>query len=82
MPTARIVVTAVTDEGDTVIVSGKPENAASDAAETAFAFQAKGEQGDAEVAELASRLSPGARVAVRYTAISPGWNLGRNLTIL
>jgi hypothetical protein len=69
MPVARITVTAVSDEGDTVIVWGRPENAPNDS-----------EQADVGLAERASRLARGTEAAIDYTSIAGDWNLARGLS--
>jgi hypothetical protein len=64
MPIARITVTAVSDEGDDVIVWGRPEDAPDDSEPVGFVFQAKGEHADDGLAERASRLAPGAEAVI------------------
>ena len=82
MPTIRICVTAVTDEGDTVIVYGVADDpgaeADSPAREVAFVVPAKSE-GSADLAERASRLERGALATIEYRAIEPDWNLVEDL---
>ncbi len=80
MPVARITVTAVSDEGDTVIVWGRRENAPDDSEPIGFAFQTKGEQADVGLAERASRLARGTEAAIDYTSITGDWNLARGLS--
>ena len=81
MPIARITVTAVTDEGDNVIVWGRPEHAAADDGEPfGFVFQTKGGQADVGVAERASRLASGTKVVVGYASVADKWNLARGLS--
>jgi hypothetical protein len=80
MPVARITVTAVSDEGDTVIVWGRPEHAPDDSEPIGFAFQAKGDQADVGLAERASRLARGTEAAIDYTSIAGDWNLARGLS--
>ena len=83
MPTIRIAVTAVTDEGDTVVVYGVADDTRtevdSSAREVAFVVPAKSEEGSADLAERASRLERGALVTVDYRAIEPGWHLIEDL---
>ena len=81
MPTARVVVTAVTDEGDNVIVWGRPENAARDSEPVGFVFQAKGAQADALLAEQASRLARGSETVISYATVADDWNLASGLSI-
>jgi hypothetical protein len=76
MPTARITVAAVSDEGDNVVVWGRPEHAPPEGEPIGFVFQTKGEQADIELAERASRLEFGAQVVIDYTPLAGGWNLG------
>lgn len=59
MPIARIRVTAVSDEGDNVIVWGRPEDTSDGSEAIGFVFQTKGAQVDFELAERASRLERG-----------------------
>ena len=81
MPIVRITVTAVSDEGDNVIVWGRPEHAPSEGEPTGFAFQTKGEQADIALAERASRLVGGTKAAIDYIPVAGGWNLGRRLSV-
>jgi hypothetical protein len=80
MPIARITVTAVSDEGDNVIVWGRPENAPGSSQPVGFVFQAKGEQADIGLAERASRLARGTQAAIDYVSVGDGWNLARGLS--
>jgi hypothetical protein len=80
MPTVRITVTAVSDEGDTVIIWGRPDDAP-DAAPVGYAFQTTGDHDTVTLAEQASRLASGTKVIIDYTAVAEGWNLGRGLTV-
>ena len=80
MPVARITVTAVSDEGDTVIVWGRPEHAPDDSEPIGFAFQTKGDQADVGLAERASRLARGTEAAIDHTSIAGDWNLARGLS--
>jgi len=79
MQTARITVTAVSDEGDNVVVWGRPEHTPHEGELVGFVFQAKGEQADIGLAERASRLVVGTEAAIEYTPVAGGWNLGREL---
>ena len=79
MPIARITVTAVSDEGDNVVVWGRPEHTPDDGEPIGFVFQTKGEQADVELAERASRLADGTEVTIEYTPVAGGWSLGREL---
>ena len=80
MPIARITVTAVSDEGDTVVVWGRHKGAPSEGDPIGFVFQAKGEQADIGLAERASRLVDGTETAIDYTPLAGGWNLGRGMS--
>ncbi len=80
MPIARITVTAVSDEGDNVIVWGRPEHAADDSAPIGFTFQTKGEQADVGLAERASRLARGTEAVIDYAFLADDWNLARGLS--
>lgn len=80
MPVARITVTAVSDEGDNVIVWGRPQHALDDSEPIGFAFQAKEEQADVGLAERASRLACGTEAVVDYTPVAVGWNVARGLS--
>jgi hypothetical protein len=79
MPLARITVTAVSDEGDNVVVWGRSEDAPDDSEPVGFAFQAKGEQADVGLAERASRLASGTEAVIDYTSVTAAWNLARGL---
>ncbi|MCJ7779938.1 MAG: hypothetical protein MUQ27_03865 [Acidimicrobiia bacterium] len=81
MPIARITVTAVSDEGDNVIVWGRPEHAPDDSEPVGFVFQAKGEQADVGLAERASRLACGAEAVIDCASVAGGWNLARGLSV-
>lgn len=81
MPIARIRVTAVSDEGDTVIVWGRPEEAADGSEPVGFAFQAKGAEADVGLAERASRLGRGAEVIIDYAVVADGWNVAGGLSV-
>lgn len=80
MPVARITVTAVSDEGDNVIVWGRPEHAPNDSEPIGFAFQTKGEQADVGLAERASRLASGMEAVIDYAAVTVDWNIARGLS--
>ncbi len=80
MPIARITVTAVSDEGDNVIVWGRPEHAADDSAPIGFTFQTKGEQADFGLAERASRLARGTEAVIDYASVADDWNIARGLS--
>ena len=82
MPSARIIITAVSDEGDNVVVWGRPADASLEDEPIGFVFQTKGEQADIGLAERASRLIGGTEVTIDYTPVAGGWNLGRGLTAL
>ncbi|MEA3510906.1 MAG: hypothetical protein U9R51_05670 [Actinomycetota bacterium] len=77
MPIARITVTTVSDEGDTVIVRGRPKHAVDDSESVGFTFQAKGERVDAALVERASRLAYGTDAAIDYVSVAVDWNLVR-----
>ena len=80
MPIARITVTSVSDEGDQVIVWGRPEDASESIDPVGFAFQAKGDQGDVGLTERASRLRSGQGAVIEYTAVADGWSLATGLS--
>jgi len=82
MPTAHIAVTAVSDEGDTVIVWGRPDHAADDSDPVGYVFQAKGGHGTVALAEAASRLASGTEAVIEYTEMVDGWNVASSLTVL
>jgi len=79
MPVAHVTVTAVSDEGDVVVVWGRSEGAHDEGEPVGFAFQTKGERADVELAERASRLVRGNEVAIDYEPVAAGWNIGRGL---
>lgn len=81
MPVARITVAAVSDEGDNVIVWGRPEHAPDDSEPIGFAFQSKGERADVGLAERASRLACGTEAVIDYAPMTIGWNLARGLSV-
>jgi hypothetical protein len=59
MSTGLITVIAVTDEGDTVIVWGRPDDTPDDTEPIGYAFHAKGGHDTVALAEQASRLTSG-----------------------
>jgi hypothetical protein len=77
MPTAHVTVTAVSDEGDTVIVWVQPEDAPGGTEPVGYVFHAKGGGAAAVLAERASRLTAGAEAVIEYTPVVDGWNVGR-----
>lgn len=81
MPVARITVTAVSDEGDTVVVWGRLEGGAHEDEPTGFVFQTKGEHAASGLAERASRLVADTPAVIEYTPVAGGWNLGRGLSV-
>ena len=80
MPVARIRVTAVSDEGDNVIVWSRPEHAPDDGEPIGFVFQTKGEHADVGLAERASRLTRGSEAVIDYVSVTVNWNLAKGLT--
>ena len=82
MPTARITVTAVSDEGDTVIVWGRPDDAPDGSGPVGYVFQAKGDEATITLAEAASRLASGTEAVIEYTEMVDGWNVASSLTVL
>ncbi len=80
MPIARIRVTAISDEGDTVVVWGRPEYLEEESAPVGYAFQTKGESADAVLAARASRLTSGMECVIEFTPVAAGWALARGLT--
>ena len=81
MPITIITVTAVSDEGDTVVVWGRPDDAPDDSEPVGYVFQTRGDDHTVALAERASRLVSGTEAAVEYTAVTEGWNLGRGLAV-
>lgn len=81
MPIARIIVTAVSDEGGSVVVWGRLEDAADHSESLGFVFQAKRAQADVGLAERASRLARGTRAVVDYTPVTNVWNIARGLSV-
>jgi len=79
MPIARIKVTAVSDQGDNVIVWGRTEYVPDDCEPVGYAFQTKGEHADIGLAERASKLVYGTEAVIDYVAIAKDWNLARGL---
>ncbi len=80
MPDTHIAVTAVSDEGDTVIVWGRPVDAFDEVEPVGFAFHAKGEDADAALAARASRLARGDEVVIEYVPVATGWNIARGMS--
>lgn len=80
MPIARIKVTAVSDEGDNVVVWGRTEYVPDDSEPVGYAFQTKGEQADIGLAERASRLAYGTEAVIEYDRMTRDWNVARGLT--
>jgi hypothetical protein len=80
MPVVRITITGVSDEGDNVIVWGRPEHAPDDSEPIGFAFQTKGEHADVDLAERASRLACGTEAVIDCAAVTVGWNVARGLS--
>ncbi len=80
MPVARIRVTAVSDEGDHVIVWGRPEYAPDDSEPIGFVFQTKGDLADVGLAERASRIARGTEAAIDYAPVAGDWNLAKGLS--
>ena len=80
MTIARITVTAVSDEGDSVIVWGRPEHAVDDSEPVGFVFQTKGPQADVGLAERASRLARGTEAVIGYASVADDWNIARELS--
>jgi hypothetical protein len=80
MPVAHIAVSAVSDEGDTVVVWGRPVRDPDEVEPVGFAFHARGEDADAGLAEQASRLASGDEVVIEYVPVVDGWNVARGLS--
>ena len=80
MPEAHIAVTAVSDEGDTVIVWGMPVDAPDQAEPVGFAFHAKGQDADAALTVQASRLARGDEVVITYAPVATGWHIARGMS--
>ena len=81
MPTAHITVTAVTDEGDTVIVWGRPGDAPGDAEPDGYVFQSKGVHDTVSLAEEASRVAAGTAAIIDHTPVVDGWHVASGLTV-
>ena len=75
-----VTVTAVSDEGNQVIVWGRVAPARSGTHAIGFVFRAAGEDADVMLAEQASRLRRGAMVIIEYRPVVDGWNLATELT--
>ncbi|MEA2023387.1 MAG: hypothetical protein U9N79_03740 [Actinomycetota bacterium] len=80
MPIARITVTAVSDEGDNVIVWDRAEHGQDDSEPVGYAFQSKGAHADIGLAERAGRLTFGTEAVIEYVPIAKGRNLARGLS--
>ena len=80
MSIARITVVTVSDLGDTVTVWGQPEHASIADDPVGYVFQTKGEDGDAGLAERASRLGSGDQVVIDFRGVVSGWNVARGLS--
>ncbi|MEA3502810.1 MAG: hypothetical protein U9R47_08555 [Actinomycetota bacterium] len=80
MPLVRIRVTAISDEGDSVIVWGRPEQASEDSEPIGFDFQTNGDQVVVGVVERASRLACGTEAIIDYVPVAAGWNLAKGLS--
>ncbi len=80
MPVARITVTAVSDEGDTVVVWGRTEHAPDGSEPVGFAFHTKGADADVGLAERASRLGGGTEAVIDYATVAVDWNVARGLS--
>jgi hypothetical protein len=81
MPIARIKVTAVSDEGDNVVVWGRTEYVPNDSDPVGYAFQTKGEHADIGLAERASKLASGTEAVIEYVSIAKDWNLASGLSV-
>ena len=81
MPVARIRVTAVSDEGDNVIVWGRSEGALDDDEPVGFVFQTKGERADVGLAARASQLACGSEAVIDCVSVTVDWNLARGLSV-
>lgn len=79
MPTARIAVVAISDEGDQVIVWGIPEHDPV-GEPVGYVFSTKTGPANEGLAERASRLATGVQITVEYTPVMDGWAAARGLT--
>ncbi|MCZ7532362.1 MAG: hypothetical protein M5U23_02945 [Acidimicrobiia bacterium] len=81
MAIARIKVTAVSDEGDNVVVWGRTEYVRYDSDPVGYTFQAKGEHADIGLAERASRLASDGEAVIEYVSIAKDWKLASGLSV-
>lgn len=79
MPIARITVSAVSDEGDNVVVWDRTEYVPDDSEPVGYAFQTKAEHGDIGLVERASRLAYGTEAVIEYDRMTRDWNVARGL---
>jgi thiamine monophosphate kinase len=77
MPSARITVASVTDEGDQVIVRGTLGDTST---AMTFVFRTKGDRIEPALADRASRLGAGVVVSVDYAVVAEGWNVALGLS--
>ena len=80
MPIARITVTAVSDEGDNVIVWGRTEHATEGSEPVGCVFQTKGPHADIGLAERASRMACGTEAVIEYVPMLKDWNVARGMS--
>ena len=80
MPIARVMVTAVSDQGDNVIVWGRTEYVPSNSEPAGYVFQTKGEHADIGLAERASKLASGTDGVIEYVSVAKDWNLATGLS--
>jgi len=80
MSVVRVTVTAVSDQGDEVVVWGRVEEDSDGGDPVGYVFQVKGEHADLRLVKRASNLARGTEVVIEYVAIAGDWNLARGLS--
>jgi len=73
MPTARISVTAVSDEGDSVIIWGRTDQGGSDREPIGYVFRSEGDRDTVALSERASRLASGTEIVIDYVVVTGEW---------
>jgi hypothetical protein len=80
MAAALVTVTAVSDEGNQVIVWGRVAHPETGTDAVGFVFRATGDDANAELAEQASRLRRDSTVIIEYRPVVGGWNLATKMS--